>query len=704
MSASFRSRVFLIIGLMMAILIVQDDAPAQIISAGSGHSVVLNSSGKVVRWGFDDGMATTGLPKGTVLAVSDGNSHALAITLEGKVVGWGQSGSGRTTGGNGLSNVIAVSAGGTHSLALTSDGTVHGFGSNTYGQTVPALTSAPAAAISAGSDYSLSLSRTGEVTGWGGRSDSQSKVTGGSLLKNVVAISAGSTHSLALLNDGTVAGWGLSSNVDGGTHLTDIVAISAGQGHSLALKSDGTVIAWGDDSFAKVSGAASLTGVVAIDAGQDHSLAVLGTGKVAAWGRNNTSQLAVPTNLVVSPTATWVGQSWSDHRDGDFLGSYNWANGTPSTAASEAQFRLDDTYTVGFHTNAQAKAITVTDGNVTFDLTGHTYQTSGATSVSDGNLTIAGAKAQLSTGTLLVGTNAAGATTTPGTLTVGGGSTVTLGAGQSNVGTASTLTVDGGGTLLNNGTLTVSSGGSLNVNSGGVLGGSGTLVGNVMINGGAILAPGNSSGIYHQVGELELGQRGIVQIEIGNAGAPGDATTPDGTGSIIDLVVVDGTIKITATSADPLKVQLKSIVQSATGYVSGDAAAFDPGSSYSWLVFVADTITGWSDDVFDLDAVGFMNSLLGTNGTGDFFWSFSENQINGTYGGVGFKDADGIYLNYSPGKAPEDSDDPSDLPSSVATPEPPASLIAIIFIALSMGLIWLPKYFATRRPVTALPG
>lgn len=109
---------------------------------------------------------------------------------------------------------------------------------------------------------------------------------------------------------------------------------------------------------------------------------------------------------------------------------------------------------------------------------------------------------------------------------IGGGVTVLIGDNS-----YSGMTRVAGGALWINGDQT-GAGGLTLVENGGTLGGIGTIGGNVTIESGGILAPGNSPGTLTINGDLLLDSGSILEFEFGEADAVG--------GPLNDLVVVDG--------------------------------------------------------------------------------------------------------------------------------------------------------------------
>lgn len=137
------------------------------ISSGMTHSLALASDGTVFSWGDNTNgqlgnnstsarttpttIYTTGVLSGkTISAISAGSSHSLVVDTDGKVYSWGNNTNGRlgnnstsqslvpvavTSSGVLLNHTITkVSAGQYHSIALATDGTVYGWGGGGGGQ------------------------------------------------------------------------------------------------------------------------------------------------------------------------------------------------------------------------------------------------------------------------------------------------------------------------------------------------------------------------------------------------------------------------------------------------------------------------------------------------------------------------------------------------------------------------------------------
>ena len=284
------------------------------ISAGSRHTVALNSDGTVWAWG-ENSYGQCGI---STDYSKSGENIPVKVSI--------------------LSNVTAVAGGGYHSLALKSDGTVWAWGGSDYysqlgnGTTgssptpVQVSSLSSVTAIAGGMDHCLALKSDGTVWAWGYNSNGQLgdgtttnrntpvQVSG---LSDVVAIAGGGYHSLALKSDGTVWAWGSNNHGqvgDGGTsgsgvyrttpvqvfNLSKVTVIAGGEYHSLAMKSDGTVWFWGEDygptgttyvSTSTPVQVSSPTNVTAIAGGKAHSLALKSDGTVLAWGSNKFGKL-----------------------------------------------------------------------------------------------------------------------------------------------------------------------------------------------------------------------------------------------------------------------------------------------------------------------------------------------------------------------------------------------------------------------------
>ena len=193
------------------------------VSAGSNHSLALDSDGNLYSWGVNFygqlGMGGTDFGqhytpnKGSMPAdgtkftqISTGYYHSLALGSDGNVYSWGDNSKGQLGRSasegydgtprkvnlpTGVRRFTQVIAGGNHSLALGSDGNLYSWGDNTSGQlgrsisgtqdgtpgkvAIPAgitITQASAPGMFNG-DFSLALGSDGNLYSWGDNSSRQ---------------------------------------------------------------------------------------------------------------------------------------------------------------------------------------------------------------------------------------------------------------------------------------------------------------------------------------------------------------------------------------------------------------------------------------------------------------------------------------------------------------------------------------------------
>ena len=177
------------------------------ISAGGSHSLAIGSNSNLYVWGgnqygqLGDGTTnnetvpvTITLPSGaSPTAISAGSNHSLAIDSNGNLYAWGLNNVGQL--GDGTTNdshtpvtitlsigvtTTAISAGGSHNLAIGSDGKLYAWGLNNAGQLgdgttnyspTPILVSLPSGitptAISTGGNHSLAIGSDGKLYAWG---------------------------------------------------------------------------------------------------------------------------------------------------------------------------------------------------------------------------------------------------------------------------------------------------------------------------------------------------------------------------------------------------------------------------------------------------------------------------------------------------------------------------------------------------------
>jgi autotransporter-associated beta strand protein len=206
-----------------------------------------------------------------------------------------------------------------------------------------------------------------------------------------------------------------------------------------------------------------------------------------------------------------------------------------------------------------------------------------------------------------------------GTLVKSGAGVLTFGTAQSYTGPTSieagTLSLGETGSVAASSRITVGAGASFSVAdvltgayavpATQTLGGDGTVVGGVAIAGGATVSPGASPGTLTITDNVTLGSGGNYNWQMLSA------TGTAGVSTSWDLLNVGGTLSIASTSADPFKVNLWTLAGISPD-VSGSAANFDAGQSYSWKIATASGgITGFA-------ANKFLIATSATNGTGGF--------------------------------------------------------------------------------------
>ena len=287
------------------------------ITAGTGHTCALATSGRVECWGLNstgelgNGTTTSSLvpvlavPSG-VSAISAGADFTCALLTSGSVECWGVNGDGQLGIGNtttqtrptaavtGITNATAIAAGGTFACALLATGTVECWGANangelrTLGLDAGVMSSSPIAiagltsvtAIAAGAQHACALAQGGQVYCWGANGSGQ--------LGNGMMVDSDTPAAVSLVG------------------ATSATALAAGSAHTCAIMGDvnNSVECWGDDSSGQLGDGTSTgtsstpVSVVAlgggnrsIAAGTSHTCVLASVG-VECWDPTRTGRSA----------------------------------------------------------------------------------------------------------------------------------------------------------------------------------------------------------------------------------------------------------------------------------------------------------------------------------------------------------------------------------------------------------------------------
>jgi fibronectin-binding autotransporter adhesin len=139
------------------------------------------------------------------------------------------------------------------------------------------------------------------------------------------------------------------------------------------------------------------------------------------------------------------------------------------------------------------------------------------------------------------------------------------------------------------------------------LGGYGTVLGDVTIANGAILAPGGSIGFITNNGNMTWGGAGRFLFEIYDP--TGDNTFA---GVNWDGLVVTGGLTITSGSANPFVIDMQTLANPGDN-TAGLMPSWDGSIDYQWLFVVAGSeITSFNASVFTVNPANFQNAYGGT--------------------------------------------------------------------------------------------
>lgn len=328
----------------------------QKLSAGSGHSVVIQNDGSAWAWGSNsngqlgDGTNTNRNHPEMVgnetnwqsLSYGCNYSNTISIKTDGTLWRWVSSDSGNAMQQVGTEGDWATLASGTGFIAaLKTDGTLWMWGDNTYGQlgdgtnltnfTPMQIGTDNWISIAAGTTHTIGIKADGTLWAWGnnfhgqlgnGNNDDQIIPVQIGIQSDWQQVVAGGYFSVAKKTDGSLWTWGINGEGQLGDSTTDSrnvpgrvgvgkdwQYISAGYNMMAGIKTDGSLWSWGDNSYGQLGIGANypyapfpfrvgtLNNWAAIDHGNSHALALKTDGTLWAWGYNNLGQLGDNTNI-----------------------------------------------------------------------------------------------------------------------------------------------------------------------------------------------------------------------------------------------------------------------------------------------------------------------------------------------------------------------------------------------------------------------
>ena len=330
------------------------------------------------------------------------------------------------------------------------------------------------------------------------------------------------------------------------------------------------------------------------------------------------------------------GNSAIDGGDGVWQNSTSNDNWTNSTGAANGPY-TDGTLAIFA---AAPGTVTVDDGLGAVTASGLQFASDGYRITGD-VLTLTGTQAAIRVG---VGTAAgAGYTATVSAVLAGSAQLAKTDLGTLVLAGANTYT---GGTLVSAGTLLVNGDssaatGATNVASGAMLGGTGTIGGNVAFANGAILAPGSKApGTLTTKGDLSLSAGTQLAYQLGQANAAG--------GALNDLVnvggnlVLDGTLNVSVPAGGAFGVGVYRLFNYGGSLTdNGLTLGTLPATGVTVQTSVAGQVNlvngaGLALNFWDGTAPRGDNAVGGgsgawQNGTGNDNWTDANGAINGTY-------------------------------------------------------------------------
>jgi alpha-tubulin suppressor-like RCC1 family protein len=284
-------------------------------------------------------------PEIPIASVSAGSSHSLVLDTFGNVWSsgrgdYGQLGSGTRASSQFLpvrmeSDIEAISAGDSHSLLLGSSGLVYVFGDNTYFQLgledaterryEPVIAAFDMQAIEAGFDHSHFIDNEGNLVRVGNQADIEVQIPGQStglmgpslnyvltstseqslVAPRVIDIASNMDFTMYIQEDLRL--WGSGHNEygqlgDGTTEnrhepvfvMNDVIAVSTGLHHALILRADNSLWSVGRNDHGQLGNGTKVSSsrpihimdnIIGIDAGFTHSLALDTQGKLWGFGQ-----------------------------------------------------------------------------------------------------------------------------------------------------------------------------------------------------------------------------------------------------------------------------------------------------------------------------------------------------------------------------------------------------------------------------------
>ncbi|MCH8686648.1 autotransporter outer membrane beta-barrel domain-containing protein [Sphingosinicellaceae bacterium A1X5R2] len=545
---------------------------------------------------------------------------------------------GTNTGLNTLGGTIGDGAGGTTTLAKNGTGTWVLTGNNSFtGNTVV-------------NDGNLMIGNGG--------------TTGNAGAGNVIVNRATSTLSINRSDQfdftGTLSGPGMLAQIGAGTTVLTSTgnAIGAARIDAGTLQVDGalttaTLAMNGASRLAVVGTVSAASGAMTAvtgDAGAS-TIEVAGSGVLTASGDLGAGSDAI--TLAGTLNASTAALSLGDGDDmltlndgGALLGAGVAAGaGTDTLAVNNAVARtLSGTVVGGFERlNKQ--------GIATLTLTGDHSYTAGATitagilQLGDGTATGTLLGDVVNSGTLAFNRSDAytfgGLISGSGTVTQTGSGTTVLTGANSYLGAT---TVEAG-TLRINGNQSAATG-LTTVRTGATLGGDGIIGGDVLVENGGILAPGNSPGVLTINGDLTLNNASELAFEFGEANVAG--------GLLNDLIRVggdltlDGTLDVTVSSGGGFGPGIYRVFEYGGSLVDNDLTlgSLPVGSNAYLQTSVANQVNlvntaGLTLNYWDGDAGPHNNGVVnGGSGTwradGDINWTTDSGQTNGAFTNAGF--------------------------------------------------------------------